>query len=363
MKYAVPLLMAAPAEETYINLVFTAGLVAKTVAAAIERMVVVRCRLERTALVQGIVRYTTSCPPKSRAWRGMVLVLMAFVFWSLFIPGVILYLRLVEGMPFERHIVFLANTLVPTVCMSLSDCAFAAVLAACVFLAEDVAEDAEREMAGLSGATTLADLDKARAVRALRTRQQRLHDVVLACNQAHGASNLCWLSLVVLESCVFLFFGMAYIRDKLSGHKGRDGSGGAIGLLWGCALIIRFIANCILGQRLCHNHGRISEVLQGLLAVNPCISNDTIKEVRGFFHQVLVQDNRCGVFDLLYFDLKTMTAVIGSFTTFLVILFQFESDVSTPQAKATRHLVTDYTQFLALWRPNRTFWLEEISLR
>ncbi|XP_034231497.1 lipase member K-like [Thrips palmi] len=175
--------------------------------------------------------------------------------------------------------------------MTVVDNAFAAVLAACVFLGREAADDVRDQICSLAsrleqGMTAEEDRQAALELRVLRTRQQILQDVVRASNNAHGGATLCCLFITVMEASVCCYAGVSYVRAMING-RGMSGTLADYGVIvsaWALILLLRFMANCIMGEQLC-------------------------KSVQGFRRQVQLQDCRYGVYDLLYFDYTTMKAV------------------------------------------------------
>ncbi|XP_034246887.1 uncharacterized protein LOC117648490 [Thrips palmi] len=330
---------------TYLVLLNTADIVVKQLATVASQVMTIVRRSEIALLVQDVASYLSAYPATLPSLRGMNAILGVYVL-STFLPGIfsqavnyeVLALALDSEGVFTQSMLSMAvlqDTLehvLPSLYLALLECAFVGVLVAGVFLAADVADDVQDLVAKLSSTTwgslawdgvTLGSVEDKRValqLRELRARQQRLHDVVVATNSAQGGVILCSLLVTVMEACVCVYTG----ASLLTKFDFEDESQGLVSVVWGVNLILRFIVNCILGQRLCNNHTRISVTLQEFLADSPILPIRTKQEVQGFLHQVQMLDNRCGVYDLLYFDLTTMSTVIASFATFLVMLFQFD---------------------------------------
>lgn len=93
-------------------------------------------------------------------------------------------------------------------------------------------------------------VDAELALRALRVRQQCLHDVILAGNSAFGWPNLTWATLLISEVILVLFVGIEHVRSPMRTAGGGGGDlSNAAGVVWGVALSARFAGMCALGQR------------------------------------------------------------------------------------------------------------------
>ncbi|XP_034241556.1 uncharacterized protein LOC117645457 [Thrips palmi] len=85
-----------------------------------------------------------------------------------------------------------------------------------------------------------------------------------------------------MEASVGTFGGVAFLQSLL-GVQGPWFVGGILGLvpiIWGVVIILRFIAFCILSQRLCKSHSRILDTFYGYQSQNPSIPNRTKGEVQ-----------------------------------------------------------------------------------
>lgn len=160
-----------------------------------------------------------------------------------------------------QKVLFGFGDLPSTIVISLANGACTAVVATCVVLGQDTADDVRDQallLASLSPEESgrrlkEADQDDNAAIqlRSLRARQQALHDVVQACNFAHGGASLCCLVDTVIEAGSYAFMGIEFTRAMAVG--------GDVGYLtWAIyeacsflSLMFRFVVACILGQQLC----------------------------------------------------------------------------------------------------------------
>ncbi|XP_052132801.1 uncharacterized protein LOC127752162, partial [Frankliniella occidentalis] len=147
-------------------------------------------------------------------------------------------------------------------------------------------------------------------LRELRVRQHFLHDLVLQQNSTFGWCFLCGLVHVLVESVVCMYLVVKYCRMRI--HQVEIKSRLLMNpnfFLWGFLEIMMFSGMCVLGHLLSDIHDRIFCDIQGFIVSNPqllCPTTDT--ELHGFAQQIQRQDNRPGMFGLLYFDLTTMKA-------------------------------------------------------
>ncbi|KAK3921980.1 Putative cytochrome P450 128 [Frankliniella fusca] len=150
-------------------------------------------------------------------------------------------------------------------------------------------------------------------LRELRGRQQLLHDLVVQNNWAFGLGHLCVLLHVFIESVLCLYEGIACLRRQASSVVPEATSPweDADLVLWAFYEISMFAALCVLGQRLSDKHSQVYWDLQGYIVTNPQVCSETIMaELQSFAQQIQMQDNRPGVFDLLFFDSSLLNAVL-----------------------------------------------------
>ncbi|XP_034249480.1 uncharacterized protein LOC117650284 [Thrips palmi] len=302
--------------ESYFSGLIAGDILAKCLFSIVLQVVLIRRRFELTAVVQCLVSYSASCSPSLPSSRRMALVLAWFLVTSL---GLFVF-GFAAGDPFTESLwksfMYIVTDVLPTLHTALIELAIVAVHTACVFLGQDIADNVRGQVCSLTmrdrrqGSLSFQeDMETALQLRTLRMRQQVLHDIVRASNRAHAAASLYCLFITVMEGSICSFVGIADFRLEF--------------LVWGVVLVMKFVSSCILGQQLCEIHSRISDTLQGFLVSYSSIADGTRREVQGFRHQVEMQDCRCGVYDLLYFDFPTLKAVIGTYMTCLVILSQF----------------------------------------
>ncbi|KAE8736643.1 Gustatory receptor 78, partial [Frankliniella occidentalis] len=154
-----------------------------------------------------------------------------------------------------------------------------------------------------------AALDESRHIRGWLSKHF-LHDLVLQQNSTFGWCFLCGLVHVLVESVVCMYLVVKYCRMRI--HQVEIKSRLLMNpnfFLWGFLEIMMFSGMCVLGHLLSDIHDRIFCDIQGFIVSNPqllCPTTDT--ELHGFAQQIQRQDNRPGMFGLLYFDLTTMKA-------------------------------------------------------
>ncbi|XP_034249478.1 uncharacterized protein LOC117650283 [Thrips palmi] len=302
---------------TFVAMLVAVDLVARCMLSIVLQALLIRRRFELAALVECVVSYMSCRGPSLSSSRCMALVLAWFLASSFFLTILgLIAASYVWTAPSLTTVTYIVTELIPTHHTTLVESAMAALLGSCAFLGRDAADDVRDQIGSLAsrirkGMSVEADVVTALELRELRTRQQALHEVVRASNNAQGGAKLCCVFVTVMEAAVSSFIGIAH-------------SNGITTVFWSTAIISKFISCCILGQQLCDNHSRISDTLQGFLVTCSSIPKRKRREVQGFRHQLEMQDCRCGIFDLLYFDFTTMKAVIGTYMTCLVILSQFD---------------------------------------
>ncbi|KAE8748335.1 Gustatory receptor 75 [Frankliniella occidentalis] len=155
---------------------------------------------------------------------------------------------------------------------------------------------------------------------------QFLHDMVLQHNSAFGWCFLCCLAHGFMEAVICLYLGVSYFRrslDNVEVVKPR--------LLfnpwfftWGILQVTMFSGMCVLGQLLSDIHGRIFCDIQTARVSNSRFCRATKMELQSFAQQIQRQDNRPGMFGLLYYDLTTMKTGFATLVTYIIVLCQFE---------------------------------------
>ncbi|KAK3931205.1 Peroxisomal multifunctional enzyme type 2 [Frankliniella fusca] len=149
------------------------------------------------------------------------------------------------------------------------------------------ADESQHVMMWISDASASATQPLAllRELRKLRVRQQVLHDMLLHCNEAFGWCILSSLLCMVIEIVLCLYLSVAYFQLQVT----KSGAKTPLLLnpwlnLWGALQLASLMGMCVLGQWL-------SKIL------------------KSFTQQLRLQDNRPGIFNLLYFDFSTLKSV------------------------------------------------------
>ncbi|KAE8748213.1 Gustatory receptor 66 [Frankliniella occidentalis] len=168
-------------------------------------------------------------------------------------------------------------------------------------------------------------------LRALRVRYQSVQDVVRATNRAYGGYNLLASTTALIGGVAFLYTGVIAIIT-LAGILGEykeplpfDALDAVCCLALGTLQTARLLFTCAIGEQMSLESFRISSALQTGLTRHAGIDPRIEREIQWFIRQTQMQEIRFGVFDLLYFDLKTMNRVIAAMMSNIVILVQFSA--------------------------------------
>ncbi|XP_034239514.1 uncharacterized protein LOC117644291 [Thrips palmi] len=138
-----------PADGSFMALVFTANILAKCLASIALQIILIVHRFELAALVECLLGFTKWHAPSLRSWRGMTLVLMGYWSSSFILPYLSVADLHPDGMT-SKAVSYGLGDMIPTFQMSLSESAFAAVLAACAFLGRDTADDIQKQVRALA---------------------------------------------------------------------------------------------------------------------------------------------------------------------------------------------------------------------
>ncbi|KAJ1519170.1 hypothetical protein ONE63_011226 [Megalurothrips usitatus] len=262
---------------------------------ACPQVVVVVRRGQQSMLTQSAVAYLAAHPLSGRSWRGMLVFGSALTLLTL-VPLLLAAKDIWsdrQRAPWSEAILC-GLDIWPTTVLSLLGDTFLAIMSAEMFSAAEIADavlletnrilenDAvvarrPTENVGLDpvhpfGFLGSGDALKVRptanmsvqpegvldvpeaaarvaaALRALRVRQQLIHDMVLVTNSVFAWPNLCWMVVTVLESSVCFYVALAYWREN--GTREMSPVASVPSIMFGVALSARYSILCMMGQRL-----------------------------------------------------------------------------------------------------------------
>ncbi|KAE8749806.1 Gustatory receptor 60 [Frankliniella occidentalis] len=339
---------------------FTYDICARCIAFVLMQAVLVHRSRELSLLVRAVLLYlrSYSCPKRKHVSRQAVLLChgVHFIFNTI-------YLIDHSNVFFTttRYVRFIVYGMLPTILVGMILDSFVHIVSANVDFVAAIADDVQEhidtlrrlrprvqavtgrvtavnethhaldELGGEQGSEQSDERVLARGLRALRVRYQCVQDVVHATNWLYGGFNVIAITTSLIRGVVFVYCGLlitVVFAGDLGGRGDNiriNGPDGAWFLCSGTLLIGKLIFMCAIGQQMSSESSRISDTLQTGITRYPDMDPLIEREIQWFIRQIRIQDIRFGVFDLFYFDLKSMNRIIASSVTYIVVLVQFSA--------------------------------------